>query len=157
MGGLVRRVFLHSGGIEPTTVRAGTGGRKRSEWRVETTSPIRRPGRAPNPATCLRCAPDKRIIVKSEAVLKQHKQPPLNTRLPVPNDAPGARARRKAKAAQARIAACKCQRPATLAKKGAKAAPGKAALRRAASTTDPYKQVLAHDQQKAEGSKRQKP
>lgn len=146
-----RRVFLHSGGIETVTVRAGTGGRKASQWRT-TNIPTPKPRKPP---TCARCKTDRETIAKAEAVFKAHKQPPLNTRLPVPDGAPGSQVRRKADSAEARIAACKCQRAPAPAKKPAKAPARIPAPRRATSSTDPYQQVLAHERQKTT-SKRKK-
>lgn len=147
-----RRVFRHSGGIETVTVRAGTGGRKASQWRTENTPAPPKPAKATG---CARCTSDRLIIDKAEAVFKQHKQPPLNTRLPVPDGAPGSQVRRKADSAEARIAACKCQRAPAPAKKPAKAPARTPAPRRATSSTDPYQQVLAHARQKTT-SKRKK-
>jgi hypothetical protein len=89
----MRRVRLHSGGISTTEVRAGTGGRKPSQWRTEIKPPAQRPRRS-TPA-CLRCAPDERLVAQAEAFLKEHKQPPLRFALPVQKGVPGSNLRRK--------------------------------------------------------------
>ena len=149
------RVHLHSGGIEPVQVRAGTGGRKPSQWRTENKPSVR-----PKPAkkTCPRCTHDQQVVEKAEAVFKHHKQPPLHSRVPVEAGAPGSRLRPKAQAAAARLAACACQRTTTPTPKKTVKAPARRTVTPARSvrSTDPYQQVLAHDQQKVAGSKRKR-
>lgn len=152
----MRRVHLHSGGISSTEVRAGTGGRKPSQWRTENTPPPRKPGRTS--AACARCTPDKQIVAQAEAFLKEHKQPPLHSTLPVQKGAPGSNLRRKAKAAADRVARCPCKK-APAAKKSPKPTSTRttaAAARRATASTDPYQQVLAHDRVKSTQARRKR-
>lgn len=152
----MRRVHLHSGGISSVEVRAGTGGRKPSEWRTEN-KPL------PRAPLCARCVADKRLVAQAEACLAQHKQPPLHSTRPVVPDAPGTKLRRKGKAAAERLVRCRCARVKSAKKAtqkvGQRAQPPAASrvrrtvTSRAASSTDPYQQVLAHDQQKAARAK----
>lgn len=160
-----QRVYLHSGGLSPAAVRAGTGGRKRSQWRTEITPrpPSTKVARA---RICSKCRADKALVEQVSALLKQRGQPPLDSPEPIAKGAPGSQQRRKAAAAAARASACECagrktdRKAATAAGAktarrtkvaGSPAAPGRApargvaAARRKLSSTDPYQQMLAHD------------
>lgn len=145
------RVYLHSGGIDSAVVRAGTGGPKASQWRTENNpKPFTGRGVA---RTCQRCAPDRRTVREVVAFLKEQKQPPLDTTATIAKGAPGSNLRRKARAAQARIAACNCPTStATTPSKTKSTAATKTA--RGLASTDPYKQVLANDRLKALGKSR---
>lgn len=94
-GRVVRRVHLHSGGISSTDVRAGTGGRKPSQWRTEIEP-------APRAGPCARCIADKALVAQAEAFFTKHKQPPLHSTRPTEQGAPGVKLRRKATVAAER-------------------------------------------------------
>lgn len=143
----MRRVHLHSGGLTATDVRAGTGGRKPSQWRTENKPPTR--------TLCARCVADKALVSQAETFLAQHKQPPLYSTRPTEPGAPGTKLRRKAKAAADRLTRCRCTPPPAKKTKPAATSPArKATASRASSSTDPYQQVLAHDRAKASKAKK---
>lgn len=163
------RVHLHSGGLSPAAIRAETGGRKRSQWRtkIEPSPAARGPG-------CTSCREDHALVRRVGDFLTQYKLPPLDVPVVEPKGARGSQKRRKALAAQKRLAACKCRSkkqsaPAAAAKasKATASAAAKtakkttkaktlstgrgtsASLRSRLSSTDPYQQMLAHDRLRA--------
>jgi hypothetical protein len=150
-GPLMARVYLHSGGIDATVVRTGTGGRKASQWRTDNKP--KPSARSRPPRLCQQCAADKRAVREATAFLKEHKQPPLESTSPIIKGSPGSNLRRRAKAAQARIAACHCLTKRPTAPRKSKPAP---TAGRGLSSTDPYKQVLANDRLKAQGKSQSK-
>jgi hypothetical protein len=146
------RVYLHSGGIDSAVVRAGTGGPKASQWRTENNpKPFTGRGVA---RTCQRCAPDRRTVREVVAFLKEQKQPPLDTTATIAKGAPGSNLRRKARAAQARIAACNCPTStATTPSKTKSTAATKTA--RGLASTEPLQ--ASPRQRQAEGARQEPP
>lgn len=175
-GALVQRVYLHSGGISPSVVRAGTGGRKLSQWRTEI---VPRPpaAKAASSRACSKCRADKALVARVSAMLKQHGQPPLDSPKPMAKGAPGYQQRLKAAAAARRSDACECARRPTREKatgaagtrtpkkakvagspaaRGRTATRGVAAVQKKLRSTDPYQQMLAYDRMQ-ELEQRKKP
>jgi hypothetical protein len=100
------RAFLNGGGLDPVTVRAGTGGRKPSQWRTQLASqPLMQKGRV----LCQRCKDDRAKVRSAESKLKELKLPSLKAVVSTSPGEPGSVLRRKALAAQSRLDRCRCR------------------------------------------------